>query len=232
MVGVADPAAGACWAFYGPKVLRRAEQQDARRAAAGAMVEQDGSRFWLRLGRASSAGRPADPRPPRAGGRSSACSPSRSSARASGLGSTDQGTDPSSQSTTYGWPTSCWPRDSAPGFNGPFLIVRWLDAQGSTAPPTRHASRRSLKARPADVASAWAGRPSLRGGRAASPNGKAEVAEAVPDHRDHRTSRDNGPCSTRIRGHGVPQAEAGSTLAIHIGRAPRRPDQRPTRRLR
>ena len=113
----------------------------------------------------------------------------------------DASTDPASSTTYQAYQLLA--KGFGPGFNGPLDVVGQVN---SPADQARFA---------AFVASARS-QPGVAGVTAPvlSPNGKAEVAEVFPT-----TGPQDAPTTTtldRLRAD-VPQAEAGSTLAIHIG---------------
>jgi putative drug exporter of the RND superfamily len=179
--------------FLGPKVLRRGERT--RLARQGRQVEQAGG-FWLRW--AEGLGR----RP-------------RSSALlalavivvlaipffSSRTGLLDASTDPSSSTTYQAYQLLA--KGFGPGFNGPLEVVGQVN---SPADQKRFAA--FLTAARSEPGVAGVTPPQL------SPNGKAEVADVFP-----ATGPQDAATTTvldRLRA-GVPQAEAGSTLAIHIG---------------
>ena len=179
--------------FLGPKVLRRGERT--RLARQGRQVEQAGG-FWLRW--AEALGR----RP-------------RSSALlalavivvlaipffSSRTGLLDASTDPSSSTTYQAYQLLA--KGFGPGFNGPLEVVGQVN---SPADQTRFAAFLTAARNEPGVAGVTP--PQL------SPNGKAEVADVFPT-----TGPQDAATTTvldRLRA-GVPQAEADSTLAIHIG---------------
>jgi RND superfamily putative drug exporter len=179
--------------FLGLKVLRRAER--AGLAAHGRQVEQaDG--FWLRW--AQALGR----RPLTTGVFALAVIVALAipffSLRA---GLNDSSTDPASSTTYQAYELLA--KGLGPGFNGP------LDLVGQVNSPAD-------RARFAAFVAAARGEPGVAGvlPPQLSPNGKAEVALVYP------TTGPQDAATTglldRLRS-GVPQAEAGSTLAIHIG---------------
>jgi RND superfamily putative drug exporter len=113
----------------------------------------------------------------------------------------DASTDPASSTTYQAYQLLA--KGFGPGFNGP------LDVVGQVSSPADRAHF-----------AAFVGSASSQPGVAGvtppvlSPDGKAEVAEVFP-----ATGPQDAPTTTtlgRLRA-GVPQAEAGSTLAIHIG---------------
>jgi putative drug exporter of the RND superfamily len=179
--------------FLGLKVLRRAER--ARLAQGGRQVEQTGA-FWLRwaegLGR-----RPLIPAILALAVIVILALPVLSFRTAI----QDASTDPASSTTYQAYQLLA--KGFGPGFNGP------LDVVGQVNSPADRARFAAF------VASARS-RPGVAGVSAPvlSPNGKAEVAEVFPT-----TGPQDAPTTTtldRLRA-GVPQVEAGSTLAIHIG---------------
>jgi putative drug exporter of the RND superfamily len=179
--------------FLGPKVLRRGERT--RLARQGGQVEQAGG-FWLRW--AEGLGR----RPRIAAVLALAvivvlAVPFFSSR----TGLLDASTDPSSSTTYQAYQLLA--KGFGPGFNGPLEVVGQVN---SPADQTRFAA--FLNAARSEPGVAGVTPPQL------SPNGKAEVADVFPT-----TGPQDAATTTvldRLRA-GVPQAEAGSTLAIHIG---------------
>ena len=179
--------------FLGPKVLRRAERT--RLARQGRQVEQAGG-FWLRwaegLGR-----RPQIPALLALAVIVVLAIPFFSSR----TGLLDASTDPSSSTTYQAYQLLA--KGFGPGFNGPLEVVGQIN---SPADQTRFAA--FVTAARSEPGVAGVTPPQL------SPNGKAEVAEVFPT-----TGPQDAATTTvldRLRA-GVPQAEAGSTLAIHIG---------------
>ena len=179
--------------FLGPKVLRRAERR--MLAEQGRQVEQAGG-FWLRwaegLGR-----RPQIPALLALAVIVVLAIPFFSSR----TGLLDASTDPSSSTTYQAYQLLA--KGFGPGFNGPLEVVGQIN---SPADQTRFAAFLTSARSEPGVAGVTA--PQL------SPNGKAEVAEVFPT-----TGPQDAATTTvldRLRA-GVPQAEAGSTLAIHIG---------------
>jgi RND superfamily putative drug exporter len=179
--------------FLGLKVLPRAERT--RLAQHGRQVEQTGA-FWLRwaegLGR-----RPLIPAILALAVLVILALPVLSFRTAI----QDASTDPASSTTYQAYQLLA--KGFGPGFNGPLDVVGQVN---SHADQIRFASF---------VASARS-QPGVAGVTAPvlSPKGKAEVAEVFPT-----TGPQDPPTTTtldRLRA-GVPQAEAGSTLAIHIG---------------
>jgi putative drug exporter of the RND superfamily len=179
--------------FLGPKVLPRAERR--RLAQDGRQVEQTGA-FWLRwaegLGR-----RPLIPGILALAVIVILAIPVLSFR----TGIQDASVDPASTTTYQAYQLLA--KGFGPGFNGP------LDVVGQVNSPADRARFAAF------VASARS-QPGVAGivPPVLSPNGKAEVAEVFPT-----TGPQDAPTTTtldRLRA-GVPQAEAGSTLAIHIG---------------
>jgi RND superfamily putative drug exporter len=179
--------------FMGLKVLRRGERR--MLAQDGRQVEQTGA-FWLRwaewIGR-----RPVIPGILALAVIVILAIPVLSFR----TGLLDSSTDPASSTTYQAYQLLA--KGFGPGFNGP------LDVVGQVANPADQARFAAF------VASARS-MPGVAGATAPqlSPNGKAEVAEVFPT-----TAPQDAPTTTtvdRLRA-GVPQAEAGSTLAIHIG---------------
>jgi RND superfamily putative drug exporter len=179
--------------FLGPKVLPRAERK--RLAQGGRQVEQTGA-FWLRwaerLGR-----RPLIPGILALAVIVILAIPVLSFR----TGIQDASVDPASSTTYQAYQLLA--KGFGPGFNGPLNVVGQVNSPADRA----HFA--------AFVASA-ASQPGVAGivPPVLSPNGKAEVAEVFPT-----TGPQDAPTTTtldRLRA-GVPQAEAGSTLAIHIG---------------
>lgn len=179
--------------FLGPKVLRRAERRSLQQH--GRQVEQAGG-FWLRwaegLGR-----RPQIPAVAALAVIGVLAIPFFSMR----TGMVDASTDPSSSTTYQAYHLLA--KGFGPGFNGPLEVV------GQAASP---ASRTHFAAFLASARS----EPGVAGVTSPrlSPNGKAEVAEVFPT-----TGPQQAATTTlldRLRA-AVPRAEAGSTLAIHIG---------------
>ena len=179
--------------FLGPKVLPRAERK--RLAQDGRQVEQTGA-FWLRwaegLGR-----RPLIPGILALAVIVILAIPVLSFR----TGIQDASVD-SASSTTY-QAYQLLAKGFGPGFNGP------LDVVGQVNSPADRARFAAF------IASARS-QPGVAGivPPVLSPNGKAEVAEVFPT-----TGPQDAPTTAtldRLRA-GVPQAEAGSTPAIHIG---------------
>jgi RND superfamily putative drug exporter len=179
--------------FLGPKVLRRGERT--RLARQGRQVEQAGG-FWLRwaegLGR-----RPLIPAVLALAVIVILAIPVLSFRTAL----LDASTDPSSSTTYQAYQLLA--KGFGPGFNGPLDVVGQVN---SPADQTRFAAFLTAARSEPGVAAVTA--PQL------SPNDKAEVAEVFPT-----TGPQDAATTTvldRLRA-GVPQAEADSTLAIHIG---------------
>jgi RND superfamily putative drug exporter len=179
--------------FLGLKVLRRAERSSLLRD--GRQVEQAGG-FWLRwaegLGR-----RPQIPAVAALAVIAVLAIPFFSMR----VGQLDASTDPSSSTTYQAYELLA--KGFGPGFNGP------LDVVGQVAGPADRARFASfLASARSEPGVAAVTAPQL------SPNGKAEVAEVFP-----ATGPQDAATTTvldRLRA-AVPRAEAGSTLAIHIG---------------
>ncbi|MBV9451817.1 MAG: MMPL family transporter [Streptosporangiaceae bacterium] len=179
--------------FLGLKVLRRAERGNLPRH--GRQIEQAGG-FWLRL--AEGLGR--KPRIPAilALAVIAVLAIPFLSMRA---GLVDASTDPSSATTYQAYQLLA--KGFGPGFNGPLAVV------GQVANPAD-------RARFASFAASARSEPGVAGVTSPqlSPDGKAEVAEVFP-----ATGPQEAATTTlldRLRA-AVPRAEAGSTLAIHIG---------------
>src|SRR6516164_3154297 len=179
--------------FLGPKVLRKAERS--RLAQDGRQVEQAGT-FWLRwaegLGR-----RPLIPAVAALAVIGVLAIPFLSMR----TGQPDASTDPPSWTTYQAYHLLA--KGFGPGFNGP------LDVVGQVNSPAD-------RARFAAFTASARNQPGVAGivPPVLSPNGKAEVAEVSP-----ATGPQDAATTTlldRLRA-GVPQAEAGGTLAIHIG---------------
>src|SRR5580704_15307767 len=179
--------------FLGPKVLRRTERS--RLAAQGRQVEQAGG-FWL--GWAEGLGRrPLIPAILALAVIAILALPVLS--MRSGLD--DASTDPTSATTYQAYQLLA--KGFGPGFNGP------LDVVGQVNSPADQARFASFLASARSVPGVAGVTPTQL-----SPNGKAEVAEVFP-----ATGPQDAATTTlidRLRAN-VPQAEAGSTLAIHIG---------------
>jgi MMPL family len=179
--------------FLGPKVLRRGERTSLARQ--GRQVEQAGG-FWLRwaegLGR-----RPLIPAVLALAVIVILAIPVLSFRTAL----LDASTDPPSSTTYQAYQLLA--KGFGPGFNGPLDVVGQVN---SPADQTRFAAFLSAARSEPGVAAVTP--PQL------SPNGKAEVGEVFPT-----TGPQDAATTTvldRLRA-GVPQAEAGSTLTIHIG---------------
>jgi RND superfamily putative drug exporter len=179
--------------FLGLKVLRRAERT--MLAQQGRQVEQVGG-FWLRwaegLGR-----RPLIPAILALAVIAILAIPALS--MRSGL--VDASTDQASSTTYQAYQLEA--KGFGPGFNGPLLLVGQVN---SLADQARFAAFIAAARSQPGVAGVTA--PRL------SPDGKAEVAEVFPT-----TGPQDAATTTtldRLRAD-IPQAEAGSTLAIHIG---------------
>lgn len=179
--------------FLGPRVLRRYER---------GMLGQDGHQagqaagFWLRwaegLGR-----RPRLPAVLALAVIAILAVPFFSMR----TGLLDASTDPSSSTTYQAYQLLA--KGFGPGFNGPLVLVGQVN---SPADQARFAAFTASARSEPGVAGVTP--PQL------SPDGKAEVAEVFP-----ATGPQDSATTTlldRLRA-GVPQAEAGSTLAIHIG---------------
>jgi putative drug exporter of the RND superfamily len=181
--------------FLGLKVLRRAERR--MLAHDGRQVEQAGG-FWLRwaegLGR-----RPAIPAVAALAVIAILALPVLSLRTAL----LDSSTDPSSWTTYQAYQLLA--KGFGPGFNGPLDVVGQVN---SPADQARFAAFTASARTQPGVAGVTP--PVL------SPDGKAEVAEVYPT-----TGPQQAATTTtldRLRA-GVPRAEAGSTLTIHIGGA-------------
>src|SRR5579862_3180447 len=179
--------------FLGPKVLRRAERR--MLAEQGRQVEQAGG-FWLRwaegLGR-----RPLIPALLALAVIVILAIPVLSFRTAL----LDASTDPPSATTYQAYQLLA--KGFGPGFNGPLDVVGQVN---SPADQARFAA--FVTAARSEPGVAGVTPPRL------SPNGKAEVAEVFPT-----TGPQEAATTTlldRLRA-GVPRAEPGSTLAIHIG---------------
>jgi putative drug exporter of the RND superfamily len=179
--------------FLGPKVLRRAERRSL--AQQGRQVEQAGG-FWLHWAEGLSR-RPLIPAVFALAVIAVLAIPFFSMR----VGSLDASTDPSSSTTYQAYRLLA--KGFGPGFNGPLELV------GQVAGP---ADRTHFVAFVTSVRS----EPGVAGVTPPqfSPNGKAAVADVFP------TSGPQAAATTtlldRLRA-AVPQAEAGSRLAIHIG---------------
>ena len=179
--------------FLGPKVLRRGERT--RLARQGRQVEQAGG-FWLRWAEALGR-RPRISALPALAVIVVLAIPFFSSR----TGLLDASTDPSSSTTYQAYQLLA--KGFGPGFNGPLEVVGQVN---SPADQTRFAAFLTAARNEPGVAGVTP--PQL------SPSGKAEVADVFPT-----TGPQDAATTTvldRLRA-GVPQAEAGSTLAIHIG---------------
>jgi RND superfamily putative drug exporter len=179
--------------FLGPKVLRRAERR--MLAEHGRQVEEAGG-FWLRwaegLGR-----RPQIPAVVALAVIVVLALPILSFR----TGQPDASTDPPSSTTYQAYHLLA--KGFGSGFNGPLELVGQVNSPADRA---RFAAFTASARHEPGVAGIVP--PVL------SPNGKAEVAEVYPT-----TGPQDAPTTTlldRLRA-GVPRAEAGSTLAIHIG---------------
>ena len=179
--------------FLGRKVLRRAERS--KLSAHERQVEQAGG-FWRRwaegLGR-----RPLIPALLALAVIAVLAIPFFSSR----VGLLDASTDPSSSTTYQSYELLA--KGFGPGFNGPLELVGQVNGPAD-------------RARFAAFADSARSEPGVAGVTAPvlSPNGKAEVAEVFPT-----TGPQDAATTTllnRLRAD-VPKAEAGSTLAIHIG---------------
>jgi RND superfamily putative drug exporter len=181
--------------FLGLKVLRRAER--AMLAQDGRQVEQSGA-FWRRwaegLGR-----RPAIPAVLALAVIAILAIPALSFRTAL----LDSSTDPASFTTHQAYQLLA--KGFGPGFNGP------LDVVGQVSSPADEARFAAFTASARTLPGVARITPPVL-----SPDGKAEVAEVYPT-----TGPQQAATTTtldRLRA-GVPRAEAGSTLAIHIGGA-------------
>ena len=179
--------------FLGPKVLRRAERNNLVRH--GRQVEQAGG-FWLRwaegLGR-----KPQIPAVLALAVIAVLAIPFLSMR----VGLVDASTDPSSSTTYQAYQLLA--KGFGPGFNGPLEVVGQV-----TSPADQARFAAFLTSARSEPGVAGVTSPRL------SPDGKAEVAEVFP-----ATGPQEAATTTlldRLRA-GVPRAEAGSTLAIHIG---------------
>jgi putative drug exporter of the RND superfamily len=179
--------------FLGLKVLRRAERT--RLAPDGRQVEQAGA-FWLRwaerLGR-----RPLIPAVLALAVIVILALPALSMR----TGLLDASTDPPASTTYQAYQLLA--KGFGPGFNGPLVLVGQVNSPAD-------------RARFAAFAASARSQPGVAGivPPVLSPDGKAEVAEVYP-----ATGPQDAATTTvldRLRA-GVPRAEAGSTLAIHIG---------------
>jgi RND superfamily putative drug exporter len=181
--------------FLGLKVLRRAERT--MLAQDGRQVEQSGA-FWRRwaegLGR-----RPAIPAVLALGVIAVLAIPALSFRTAL----LDSSTDPASFTTHQAYELLA--KGFGPGFNGPLDVVGQVNSPADEARFAAFTASARTQPGVARITS-----PVL------SPDGKAEVAEVYPT-----TGPQQAATTTtldRLRA-GVPRAEAGSTLAIHIGGA-------------
>jgi putative drug exporter of the RND superfamily len=179
--------------FLGPRVLRRAERM--LLAQHGRQPEQAGV-FWLRWAEALGR-RPLIPAVVALGVILILTIPFLSMR----TGLLDASTDPPSSTSYQAYQLLA--KGFRPGFNGPLVIVGQVN---TTADRARFA---------AFVANAHS-EPGVAGIVAPrrSPNGKAEVAEAFPTTGPQQAA--TATLVDRLRA-GVPRAQAGSTLAIHIG---------------
>ncbi len=179
--------------FLGPKVLRRAERR--RLAQQGRQIEQAGT-VWLRWAEALGR-RPLIPGVLALTVIAILALPVLS--MRSGL--VDASTDPASSTTYQAYQLLAkW---FGPGFNGPLVLAGQVNGPAD-------------QARFAAFAASARNEPGVAGvlPPRLSPDGKAEVAEVFP-----ATGPQDAATTTvldRLRT-GVPRAEAGSTLAIHIG---------------
>jgi RND superfamily putative drug exporter len=179
--------------YLGPKVLRRAERSSLPQQ--GRQVEQTGG-FWLRwaegLGR-----RPLIPGVVALAVIGVLAIPFFSM-RAE---LPDASTDPQSSTTYQAYQLLA--KGFGPGFNGPLVLVAQVTSPADRAHFAAFVASARSEPGVAAVLSPQA-----------SPNGKAEVAEVFPT-----TGPQDAATTTlldRLRA-GIPQAEAGSTLAIHVG---------------
>jgi putative drug exporter of the RND superfamily len=179
--------------FLGPKVLRRAERRTL--AQQGRQVEQAGG-FWLRWAEALGR-RPKIPAVLALAVIALLAIPFLGMR----AGLPDASTDPPSSTTYQAYQLLA--TGFGPGFNGPLVLVGQV---ASPADRARFAAFvHSARSQPGVVTIAP---PQL------SPDGRAEVAEVFP-----ATGPQDAATTTlldRLRA-GVPRAEAGSALAIHIG---------------
>jgi putative drug exporter of the RND superfamily len=118
------------------------------------------------------------------------------------LGLTDAGNDPASSTTRQAYDLLA--KGFGPGFNGPLLLVGQVNSPAD-------------EARFATFVDSLQGAPGVAQVQLPprlSPNGKAEVTSVFPTTapQDAQTSA----LLHRLR-HAVPQAEAGTTLVIHVG---------------
>jgi putative drug exporter of the RND superfamily len=179
--------------FLGPRVLRRAERSTL--AQQGRQVEQAGG-FWLRWAEALGR-RPLIPAVLALAVIVILALPFFSMR----AGLPDASTDPASSTTYQAYQLLA--KGFGPGFNGPLVLAGQVNSPADRA---RFAAFTASARSQPGVAGAVP--PRL------SPDGKAEVAEVFP-----ATGPQDAATTTlldRLRA-GVPRAEAGSTLAIHIG---------------
>jgi RND superfamily putative drug exporter len=179
--------------FFGPKVLRRAERRGLARH--GRQVEQAAG-FWLRL--AEGLGRRPQIPAVLAVAVIGVLAVPFFSMR---IALVDASTDPPSSTTYQAYQLLA--KGFGPGFNGPLEVVGQV---ASPADPARFEAFLAAARRQPGVAGITA--PQL------SPNGKAEVAEVFPTTGPQQAA--TASVLDRLRA-AVPLAEAGSTLAIHIG---------------
>ena len=179
--------------FLGPKVLRRAERK--LLAQNGRQIEQAGA-FWLRwaegLGR-----RPLIPAVVALGVIAILAIPFLSMR----TGLLDASTDPPSSTSYQAYQLLA--KGFGPGFNGPLVLIGQLNTPADQA---RFAAFVATARSQPGVAGIVA--PRL------SPNGKADLAEVFPTTGPQQAA--TASLVDRLRG-GIPRAQAGSTLAIHIG---------------
>jgi putative drug exporter of the RND superfamily len=179
--------------FLGLKVLRRAERTSL--AKQGRQVEQAGG-FWLRWAEALGR-RPVIPGILALAVIAILAIPALSMR----TGLDDASTDPTSTTSYQAYQLAA--KGFGPGFNGPLVLVGQVN---SPADQARFAAFAAAARSQPGVAGVTAPQP--------SPDGKAEVAEVFPT-----TGPQDAATTTlldRLRAE-VPQAEAGSTLSIHIG---------------
>jgi putative drug exporter of the RND superfamily len=179
--------------FLGPKVLRRAERR--MLAQDGRQVEQAGA-FWLRWAEGLGS-RPLIPAVAALVVVGVLAIPFFSMR----AGLPDASTDPPSSTTYQAYHLLA--KGFGPGFNGPLELVGQVNSPADRARFAAFVTQARSQPGVAGIVP-----PQL------SPNGKAEVAEVYPT-----TGPQDAATTTlldRLRA-GVPQAEAGSTLAIHIG---------------
>jgi RND superfamily putative drug exporter len=179
--------------FFGPKVLPRAER--AASAQPGRHADQAGG-FWLRWARMLS-GKPVVSGVLALAVIAILAVPFFSTR----LGLLDASTDPPSSTTYQAYELVA--KGFGPGFNGPFELV------GQVSSPADRAHFGAF-------VSSLNGQPGVAGVEAPrlSPNGKAEVALVYPTTGPQQAQTSD--LLGRIRA-GVPPAEAGTTLAIHVG---------------